>query len=58
MLFPTITFAIFFMVVLPVNWLLMQHRTRWKLFMLAASYFFYGWWDYRFCALMLGRAPR
>jgi alginate O-acetyltransferase complex protein AlgI len=22
--------------------------------LLAASYFFYGWWDYRFCVLMLG----
>ena len=52
MLFPTITFAIFFMVVLPVNWLLMQHRTRWKLFMLAASYYFYGYFEWRFCLLI------
>ena len=50
MLFPTITFAIFFMIVLPVSWLLMPRRRRWKLFMLAASYFFYGYWDWRFVA--------
>ena len=52
MLFPTITFAIFFMVVLPISWLLMPRRRRWKLFMLAASYFFYGYWDWRFCFLI------
>ena len=27
-------------------------RTRWKLFMLAASYFFYGYWNWRFCFLL------
>ena len=52
MLFPTITFAIFFMVVLPVSWLLMPRRRRWKLFMLAASYFFYGYWNWRFVFLI------
>jgi D-alanyl-lipoteichoic acid acyltransferase DltB (MBOAT superfamily) len=52
MLFPTITFAIFFMIVLPVSWLLMPRRRRWKLFMLAASYFFYGYWNWRFCFLI------
>ena len=52
MLFPTVTFAIFFMIVLPVSWLLMPRRRRWKLFMLAASYFFYGYWNWRFCFLL------
>jgi D-alanyl-lipoteichoic acid acyltransferase DltB (MBOAT superfamily) len=52
MLFPTITFAIFFMIVLPISWLLMPRRRRWKLFILAASYFFYGYWDWRFCFLI------
>ncbi|MGI8797087.1 MAG: MBOAT family O-acyltransferase [Acidimicrobiia bacterium] len=52
MLFPTITFAIFFMVVLVVNWLLIQQRTQWKLFMLAASYYFYGYFEWRFCLLI------
>jgi alginate O-acetyltransferase complex protein AlgI len=52
MLFPTITFAVFFMIVLPVSWLLMPRRRRWKLFMLAASYYFYGYWNWRFVFLL------
>jgi alginate O-acetyltransferase complex protein AlgI len=52
MLFPTITFAIFFMIVLPVSWVLMPRRRRWKIFMLGASYFFYGYWNWRFCFLI------
>ena len=52
MLFPTVTFAIFFLLVLPTSWLLMPKRHRWKLFMLAASYFFYGYWNWRFCFLL------
>ena len=52
MLFPTVTFAIFFLLVLPTSWLLMPTRHRWKLFMLAASYFFYGYWNWRFCVLL------
>jgi D-alanyl-lipoteichoic acid acyltransferase DltB (MBOAT superfamily) len=52
LLFPTVTFAIFFLLVLPTSWLLMPKRHRWKLFMLAASYFFYGYWNWRFCFLL------
>lgn len=52
MLFPTVTFAIFFAVVFPVSWLLMQQGTRWRLFIIAASYFFYGYWDWRFMLLL------
>jgi alginate O-acetyltransferase complex protein AlgI len=52
MLFPTVTFAIFFLLVFPTSWLLMPRRHRWKLFMLAASYFFYGYWNWRFCLLL------
>jgi alginate O-acetyltransferase complex protein AlgI len=51
-LFPTIDFAIFFVVVLTGSWLLMPFRRRWKLFVLAASYVFYGWWDPRFTLLL------
>jgi alginate O-acetyltransferase complex protein AlgI len=40
------------MVVLPVSWLLMPRRRRWKLFMIAASYYFYGYWNWRFCFLI------
>jgi len=54
MLFPTITFAIFFLVVLPTSWLLMHRRFRWQLFILAASYFFYGYYDWRFVFLLGG----
>jgi alginate O-acetyltransferase complex protein AlgI len=52
MLFPTVTFAIFFMIVLPVSWLLMPKPARWKPFMLAASYYFYGYWNWRFIFLL------
>ena len=52
MLFPTITFAIFLMIVLPLSWILMPQRNRWKLFMIAASYFFYGYWNWRFVFLI------
>jgi D-alanyl-lipoteichoic acid acyltransferase DltB (MBOAT superfamily) len=52
-LFPTVTFAIFFMIVLPVSWLLMPRPERWKVFMLAASYFFYGYWNWRFVGLLV-----
>ncbi len=52
MLFPTVTFAIFFMIVLPVSWLLMPKPARWKIFIIAASYYFYGYWDWRFVFLL------
>lgn len=53
MLFPTIQFALFFVVVLTANWLLLPHRRQWKLFMLGASYFFYGSWNWRFVFLIV-----
>lgn len=52
MLFPTFTFAAFFAVVLPVGWALRGRPTAWKLFMLAASYWFYAAWDARFVLLL------
>jgi D-alanyl-lipoteichoic acid acyltransferase DltB (MBOAT superfamily) len=52
MLFPTLSFAVFFAVVLPVSWLLMPDRVRWRLFMIAASWFFYGTADWRFVPLL------
>ncbi|MEE8602339.1 MBOAT family O-acyltransferase [Euzebya tangerina] len=54
MLFPTIEFAIFFVVVLTTSWFLMPRRLRWKLFMLTASYVFYGWWNARYVLLLVG----
>ncbi len=53
MLFPTITFATFFLVVFLANWFLMPFPTRWRWFMLAASYFFYGFWNWRFVGLLV-----
>jgi len=52
MLFPTVTFALFFFIVLPTSWMLMPTRERWKIFMLAASYFFYGYWNWHFVFLL------
>jgi D-alanyl-lipoteichoic acid acyltransferase DltB (MBOAT superfamily) len=52
-LFPTVTFAIFFSIVLPVSWLLMPRGTRWRLFIIAASYFFYGYWNPKFVFLIV-----
>ncbi len=54
MLFPTVTFAVFFLVVLPVSWALMPYRSLWAGWMLLASYVFYGWWDWRFVFLLAG----
>ncbi len=52
MLFPTVTFACFFLIVLPVSWLLMPHQRAWRVWILLASYVFYGWWDWRFVFLL------
>ena len=54
MLFPTVAFAVFFAIVLSANWILARRPVAWRLFMLAASWFFYGWWDARFVALLAG----
>lgn len=51
-LFPTIRFAAFFALVFPLSWLLVPSSQRWKWFMLGASWFFYGAWDWRFIALI------
>jgi D-alanyl-lipoteichoic acid acyltransferase DltB (MBOAT superfamily) len=51
-LFPTATFAIFFLVVLPLSWLLMPHGERWRPFIVAASFVFYSAWDWRFVFLL------
>ena len=52
MLFPTATFAIFFLLVLPLSWLTMPHPRRWRAFIIVASYVFYSWWDWRFVFLL------
>lgn len=54
MLFPTVTFAVFFLIVLPLSWLLMPRQDRWRAFMVVASFVFYGWWDWHFIFLLAG----
>jgi D-alanyl-lipoteichoic acid acyltransferase DltB (MBOAT superfamily) len=51
-LFPTFDFAIFFAIVFVGNWLFRPFPTPWKVFILAASYVFYAWWDWRFVFLL------
>ena len=53
MLFPTIDFALFFLVVFGVGWSLSGKPVLWKLAMLGFSYFFYAWWDPRFVLLLV-----
>jgi alginate O-acetyltransferase complex protein AlgI len=52
MLFPTLTFAVFFILVYPVYWFLRERDWGWKPFILVASYIFYGAWDVRFVLLI------
>ena len=52
MLFTQLEFPIFFAVVLLFAWSCRRCQTR-NLFLLVASYYFYAYWDYRFCGLLL-----
>ncbi|TWT54981.1 Peptidoglycan O-acetyltransferase [Rubripirellula amarantea] len=52
MLFSQIEFLIFFAIVLLAVWTVRSNRTR-KAILLVASYYFYAYWDYRFCGLLL-----
>ena len=52
MLFPTISFAVFFAVVFPITWLLNPHNTWKKWFLVAASYYFYAFWRVEFTLLL------
>ena len=52
MLFPTIDFAIFFAGAFAANWALRPYPRLWRLAMIAASYLFYSWWDWRFVLLL------
>ena len=53
MLFTQLSFLAFFLVCFAVHWALPRQAAR-KPWLLACSYFFYGWWDARFLALILG----
>ena len=52
MTFTTLTFLIFLPLVFALHWMLPTRRAQ-NLLLLASSYAFYGWWDWRFCVLML-----
>ncbi len=53
MIFTELSFLAFFALVFGVHWALRGVRAR-KLWLLAASYFFYGAWDWRFLSLIVG----
>jgi D-alanyl-lipoteichoic acid acyltransferase DltB (MBOAT superfamily) len=52
MLFPTFEFFIFFTLVLILNWALKRWPLVWRLFLLAASYYFYSIWDNQFLLIL------
>ena len=52
MLFPTLSFGLFFLVVYCVTWSLGRSNEWRKIALLLASWFFYGAWDARFVALL------
>ena len=52
MLFPTISFAVFFAVVFPITWALNSRNTCKKWFLVAASYYFYAFWRVEFTLLL------
>lgn len=51
MLFNSLEFALFLIIVFSVYWSLGLRGQ--NIFILAASYFFYAWWDWRFVSLLL-----
>ncbi len=54
MLFNSIDFAIFLPVIFVLYWVVVNKNLKLQNFLIViASYFFYGWWDWRFLALIL-----
>jgi len=53
MLFPTLTFGIFFLLLYSAAWLLRSSNEWRKIVLLVASWIFYGWWDARFVLLLI-----
>jgi D-alanyl-lipoteichoic acid acyltransferase DltB (MBOAT superfamily) len=53
MLFNSITFALFLPIVFLLYWFVFNRNLRFQnLFIVVASYIFYGWWDWRFLLLI------
>lgn len=54
MLFNSIDFAIFLPIVFLIYWFITNKNLKLQnAFLVVASYFFYGWWDWRFLALII-----
>lgn len=52
--FHSLAFALFLPTVFSLYWLIPRHRLRAQnTVLLLASYFFYGWWDWRFLSLLV-----
>ena len=56
MLFPTLTFGLFFLAIYAVAWSAGPSNEWRKILLLLASWVFYGAWDWRFVALLIGSA--
>jgi alginate O-acetyltransferase complex protein AlgI len=56
MIFPTLNFFLFYLVVWPTAWgmVLVRRHNLHKLAIIAASYFFYAFWSWRLAFLLLG----
>ncbi len=54
MLFPTVEYALFFLVVLAGAWSLYRFPVAHKSFLLLASYLFYGFWNWTYLPLLIG----
>ena len=56
MLFPTLSFGLFFLAVYALIWSVGSSNEWRKILLLLASWVFYGAWDWRFVALLIGSA--
>lgn len=54
MLFPTVEYALFFMLALSLGWGLLRWHRAHKLALLGLSYVFYGFWDWHFVPMLFG----
>ena len=55
MLFNSFVFLVFFLVFFSIYWAIPSSRLKWQNVVLwLASYIFYGWWDWRYLALIAG----
>src|SRR6056297_1886102 len=53
MLFNSFQFMVFLVIAFSAYWLFFNRSRSWRnVFLLVASYIFYGWWDYRFLGLI------